>query len=87
MHSLGIAGDEGGGAALVDIYAKANTPALRDAALQGLLITGDVDAVKKLYRNARSTEEKKALLHILMSMDDDGAIDVIEHELGEPEKH
>lgn len=87
LHSLGIAGDEGGGAALVDIYAKANTPALRDAALQGLLITGDVDSVKKLYRNARSTQEKKALLHILMAMDDDGAIDVIEHELGEREEH
>lgn len=87
LHSLGIAGDHGGGAALVDIYAKADTPALRDAALQGLMITGDVASMKKLYRNARTTEEKKAVLRVLMTMDDDGAIDVIEHELGEREEH
>lgn len=87
LHALGIAGDQGGGAALVDIYAKADTPALREAALQGLMITGDVASVKKLYRNARSADEKKAVLRVLMTMDDDGAIDVIEHELGEPEKH
>jgi HEAT repeat protein len=87
LHALGVAGDHGGGAALVDIYAKADTPALREAALQGLMITGDVDAVKKLYRNARSADEKKAVLRVLTTMDDDGAIDVIEHELGEPEEH
>jgi hypothetical protein len=86
MRALGIAGDHGGQAALVDLYAKADTPALRDAVLQGLLITGDTDAVTKLYRNARSIDEKKALLHILMAMGDEKAIDVIEHELSQPEK-
>jgi HEAT repeat protein len=86
MRSLGIAGDRGGQTALVDLYAKADTPALRDAVLQGLLIAGDADAVTKLYRNARSTDEKKALLRILTAMGDDKAIDVIEQELGQPEK-
>jgi HEAT repeat protein len=87
MRALGIAGDHGGGAALVDLYAKADTPALRDAVLQGLLITGDSDAVTKLYRNARTTDEKKALLRVLTTMGDDKAIDVIEHELGQPEEN
>jgi HEAT repeat protein len=86
MRALGIAGDHGGQAALVDLYAKADTPALRDAILQGLLIAGDTDAVKKLYRSARTTEEKKALLHILVAMDDQHAIDIIEQELGQTEK-
>jgi HEAT repeat protein len=86
MRALGIAGDHGGQAALVDLYAKADTPALRDAILQGLLIAGDTDAVKKLYRSARTTEEKKALLHILVAMDDEHAIDIIEQELGQTEK-
>jgi hypothetical protein len=58
---------------------------LREAALQGLLVADDAEAVKKLYRNARTTEEKKALLRVLTSMDDESAIDVIEQELGEPE--
>ena len=86
MEALGVAGDEGGAAALVELYGKANTPGLREAALQGLLVADDVEAVKKLYRNARSAEEKKAVLRVLTSMDDESAIDVIEHELGEPEE-
>jgi HEAT repeat protein len=86
MRALGIAGDHGGQAALLDLYTKADTPALRDAVLQGLLIAGDTDAVKKLYRSARTTEEKKALLHILVAMDDEHAIDIIEQELGQTEK-
>jgi hypothetical protein len=85
MEALGVAGDEGGAAALVELYGKADTAALREAALQGLLVADDVEAVKKLYRNAHSTEEKKAVLRVLTSMDDESAIDVIEHELGEPE--
>lgn len=87
MHALGVAGDHGGQKALLDLYAKADTPELRDGVLHGLLIAGDSDAVKKLYQNARSKDEKKALLRILTAMDDDGAIDLIEQELGEPEKH
>ena len=86
MHALGIAGDRGAQTTLVDLYAKANTPALRDAVLHGLLVAGDSAAVTKLYRGARTTEEKKALLRVLTMMDDDEAIDLIEHELGEQEK-
>jgi HEAT repeat protein len=82
-HALGIAGERGGEAALADLYAKADTPVLRDAALHGLLMTGDADAVAKLYRNARTMEEKKAVLRVLTMMDDDKAIDAIEHELGQ----
>jgi HEAT repeat protein len=86
MRSLGIAGDRGGRGALVDLYAKANTPALRDAVLQGLEMTGDSDSVTKLYRAARSMDEKKALLRVLTMMGGDKALDVIEHELDPPEK-
>jgi hypothetical protein len=86
MRSLGMAGDRGGAAALVDLYAKADTPALRDAVLKGLLMTGDSDAVTKLYRNARTNEEKKAVLRVLTMMGDDAALDVIEQELNQPEK-
>jgi hypothetical protein len=83
MRSLGVAG---GREALVDLYARADTPALRDAALKGLLITGDSDAVTKLYREARTTDEKKALLRVLTMMGGDKALDAIEHELDQPEK-
>jgi hypothetical protein len=86
MQALGVAGDEGGAAALVELYGKADTPALREAALQGLLTADDAEGVKKLYRNARSAEEKKAVLRVLTSMEDESAIDVIEQELGDPQE-
>jgi HEAT repeats/Outer membrane lipoprotein len=85
LQSLGIAGDRGGQQALRDLYAKADTPALRNAALQGLLIAGDTDSVIQLYKAARSADEKKALLRVLTQMDDDAAIDIIEDELTTPE--
>jgi HEAT repeat protein len=83
IRSLGVAGSRG---ALIDLYAKADAPALRNAVLQGLLITGDSGAVTKLYREARTTEEKKALLRVLTTMGGDQAFDVIEHQLDQPEK-
>ena len=83
MRALGMAGDNGGAAALVDLYAKADTPALREAVLQGLLMAGDGEAVKKLYNNARTSEEKKAVLRVLTMMDDEDAMDIIERELGQ----
>ena len=58
---------------------------MRNAILQGLLITGDSEAVVNLYRKARTTDEKKALLRVLTTMDNSKAIDVIEHELSQPE--
>src|SRR5581483_1873191 len=82
-RSIGIAGGRG---ALVDLYAKADTPALRDAVLQGLLITGDSAAATKLYREARTTDEKKALLRVLTTMGGDQAFDAIEYQLDQPEK-
>jgi outer membrane protein assembly factor BamD (BamD/ComL family) len=81
LHALGIAGDRGGEASLVKLYPQANTPALRDAVLQGLLIAGNSEAVLGLYRAAKTTDEKKALLRILTSMGDDAAIDAIEATL------
>jgi hypothetical protein len=37
--------------------------------------------VLQLYRQAKTTEEKKALLRTLTTMDDDAAVDAIEAEL------
>ena len=85
-EALGVAGDRGGDQALVRLYGQANTPALRDAVLQGLLVSGDSDAVLTLYRNAKSVDEKKVLLRTLTTMGDDAAIDAIEAELDKPGK-
>jgi HEAT repeat protein len=81
IHALGVAGDEGGSAALVKLYPKATSPALREAVLQGLLIAGDSDELLQLYKQARTKEEKQALLRIITETSSDAALDVIESEL------
>jgi len=84
IHALGVAGDEGGSSALVKLYPKANTPALRDAVIQGLMVAGDSDAMMQLYRQSKTREEKQALLRVITTMGDDAALDLIESELNKP---
>ncbi len=86
LQALGVAGDDGGSDELVKLYSHADSPALRDAVLQGLLVSDDSRAVLDLYHKAGSVEEKKRLLRTLTMMGDDAAIDAIEAELGKPEK-
>jgi hypothetical protein len=81
IHSLGVAGDEGGSAALLKLYPKTTSSAVRDAVLQGLLIAGDGEAMVQLYRQAKSKEEKQALLRMITTTNSDAALDLIEHEL------
>ena len=81
LHALGVAGDEGGSAQLIKLYPKMTTPALRDAVLQGLLVAGNGDALIQLYKQAKTKEEKQALLRTLTAIGDDAVINVIEQEL------
>jgi HEAT repeat protein len=81
LQALGVAGDKGGGPQLVRLYPQMTTPALRDAAMQGLLVAGDGNALMQLYRQAKSKEEKQALLRTLTALGDDSALNLIEQEL------
>jgi HEAT repeat protein len=81
IHALGVAGDEGGSQALLKMYPQANTPAIREAVLQGLLVAGDSDGLLQLYRQAKTKEEKQALLRVITTINGDAAMDVIESEL------
>ena len=81
IHALGVAGDEGGSDALVKLYPRTNSPALRDAVLQGLLIAGDSDQLLQLYKAAKTKEEKQALLRVITATNSDAALDIIESEL------
>jgi len=81
IRALGVAGDEGGTQALVKLYGHVNTPALRDAVLQGLIVAGDSDALLQLYRAAQTKEEKQALLRVITTQNDAAALSIIELEL------
>jgi len=81
IHALGIAGDRGGVQALVKLYPQLNTPDLRDAVLQGLIIAGDSAAMVQLYRQAKTKEEKQALMRAITIEGGDAALDLIESEV------
>lgn len=81
IQAIGIADGKDSGATLSRIYASANSQAIREAALQGMLISGDSDSMLKLYRQATSKEEKQALLRMLTLTNSDATLDLIEAEL------
>lgn len=85
IQALGIADDSDTGTTLTKIYSEASSAAIREAALQGLLIADAGDAMLELYRNAKSQEEKKALLRMITLTDSDSALDLIEAELDKEE--
>jgi hypothetical protein len=78
---IGIVGGEASRAALREIYASNASKEIRDAALQGLMISGDQQGVLALYRAAKTTEEKRTLLRTLAIMGGDAALAAIDAAL------
>ncbi|MEQ1516976.1 MAG: hypothetical protein ABL931_10865 [Usitatibacteraceae bacterium] len=81
IRRIGIVDGDGARAALRQIYASNTAPRLKDAALQGLLISNDQQGVLALYRAAKSNEEKRALLRTLSIMGGDAALQAIDAAL------
>ena len=81
VRKIGIIGSDAANAALREIYARTNDTEIRDAALQGMLISGDDQGVLALYRAAKSSEEKRALMRYLSMMDGDAALQAIDQAL------
>ena len=81
VRKIGIVGTDEARAALRDIYTSTTTPELKDAALDGLLISGDEQGVLALYRASKTTDEKRALLRTLSHMDSAAALEAIDAAL------
>jgi HEAT repeat protein len=81
VRKIGIIGSDAANAALREIYARTNDTEIRDAALQGMLISGDDQGVLALYRAAKSSEEKRTLMRYLSMMDGDAALQAIDQAL------
>jgi HEAT repeat protein len=89
VRRIGIIQGEGARTALQEIYASNTDPEFKEAALQGMMIGGDEQGVLKLYRASKSSEEKRALLRVLSTMDGDAALKEIDEALagtGQPAK-
>jgi HEAT repeat protein len=83
VRRIGIIQSDAARAALRDIYSRSSDEEIKDAALQGMLIAGDEQGVLTLYRAAKSSDEKRALLRYLAMMDGDAALQAIDAALGD----
>ena len=81
VRKIGIIQSDAARVALQEIYSRSTDAEIRDAALQGMLITGDDQGVLALYRTAKTAEEKRALLRTLTMMDGDAALQAIDAAL------
>jgi HEAT repeat protein len=81
IEALGIVGGDDVGLTLVGLYQNATSANVKEAALDGLLISGDDSSVLELYRNSSDTEEKRELLEFLVMMGSDEVWDLIDSAL------
>jgi len=81
IEALGIIGGENVGLALMEIYRGAGTDQVREAALDGLLISGYDEGVFELYKESTDINEKRDLLEMLAIMDSDKMMEVIDAAL------
>ena len=81
VRKIGIIGNDAAQNALREIYTASSEEDIKNAALQGMLITGDDDGVLALYRAAQSADERRTLLRTLSMMDSDAALQAIDAAL------
>ena len=78
---MGIVGGAQVESTLVEIYRGATSEDIREAALDGMLISGHDAGVLELYRSSQDSAEKKELLEFLVMMGSDDVWDVIDSTL------
>jgi HEAT repeat protein len=81
VRKIGIVQGDAARAALREIYLGAKDEEIKQAALQGMMITGDEQGVLSLYKAAKTSEEKRELLRTLTMMDGDAALQAIDAAL------
>jgi len=81
IRNLSVLGDEEAGATLLEIYRQASSQETRQAALEGLMILDDDQAVLALFQASQDEAEKRALLQTLVMMDSEAAWSVIDETL------
>jgi hypothetical protein len=81
VRSIGIIGNDAARTALREIYSRSTDQEIKDAALQGMMISGDEQGVLTLYRGAKTTDEKRSLMRMLSMMGGDAALQAIDAAL------
>ncbi len=78
IEAMGIVGGAEADAALVQIYRDAPNDDVREAALDGMLISGNDAGILELYRSSDDAATKKELLERLVIMGSDEVWDIID---------
>jgi hypothetical protein len=81
IRGLGVVGGDNVGEILVGIYGSTDSPEVKEAVMEGLLISGDDESVLQLFRQSRNDEEKADLLETLVMMDSEAVWDIIDATL------
>ena len=81
IEALGIVGGDSVNATLVEIYHGTDSENIREAALEGMLISGHDEGVIEIYRSSTDPAEKRELLELLVVMGSDDVWDVIDSAL------
>ena len=81
IEALGVAGGSDIGPMLAEIYRSSESPDIREAALDGMMIAGNDEVVLELFRASQDAEEKRDLLEMLVHMDSDAVWDIIDQTL------
>jgi len=81
VRKIGMIDNDAARTALREIYTGSRDAEIKDAALQGMLISDDEEGVLTLYRAAKTADEKRTLLRTLSMMDGDAALQAIDAAL------
>ena len=81
IEAMGMVGGDEVSAALFEIYQAASAPEIREAALDGMIISGDDAGLLKLYRASSDSTEKKELLEYLVMIGSDEVWAIIDDAL------
>lgn len=81
IEALGIVGGDEVDQTLVDIYKGSTSADIREAALEGMLISGNDEGLLELYRASDNLEEKRELLEVMSIMGSDYIFEVIDQAL------
>lgn len=81
IEAMGIVGGDEVNATLVQIYNDATTDEIREAALDGMMISGNDTGILQLYRSSDDAATKKELLQYLVMMGSDDVWTLIDSAL------
>lgn len=81
IELMGIVGGDQVNTTLVEIYKSAASADIREAALNGMIISGNDSGLLELYRSSQDSAEKKELLEYLVITGSDEVWDIIDSTL------